>query len=150
MEQIAKPIKILLIEDNPGDARLVKELLKESSLINYDLIIEETLKKGIEQILANVFDIVLLDLNLSDSNGAHTFESVLYVFPQSTILLISSSEDAELSLKLIKMGAADYLYKSKLDVFSFERSIRHSIERSKLRFNIQAELDDKIKTQDEL
>lgn len=150
MEKFVKPIKILLIEDNPGDARLVKELLGETALKNYELVIADTLKKGIEQILANVFDIVLLDLNLSDSNGAHTFESVVKVFPQSTILLISSIEDAELSLKLIKMGAEDYLYKSKLDVFSFERSIRYSIERSKLRNNIQTELDDKVKTQEEL
>lgn len=143
-------LNILLIEDNPGDARLVKELLSESALINYELVVAETLKKGIEQITANLFDIVLLDLNLPDSNGEHTFEAVVKVFPHSTILLISSLYDTELSLKLIKMGAEDYLHKSTLDVLSIERSIRHSIERSKLRLTIKTELDDRIKAQEEL
>lgn len=150
MEPPIKPIKILLIEDNPGDARLVAELLRESLIYNYELDVADTLKEGIHHIKTKTLDIVLLDLNLPDSNGEHTFEAVVKVFPNSTILLISSQYDTELSLKLIKMGAEDYLHKSNLDVVTIERSIRHSIERSKLRFAIKTELADRIKTQEEL
>ncbi|MBK7866447.1 MAG: response regulator [Ignavibacteriales bacterium] len=143
-------IRILLIEDNPGDARLITEMLRDSVLNNYELVVADTLYKGLEQLRTIIVDVVLLDLNLPDSNGQHTFEAILKVFPHSTILLISGMDDAELSLKLIKMGAEDYLHKSNLDVFTFERSIRHSIERSKLRKSIKLELDNKIKFQEEL
>jgi DNA-binding NtrC family response regulator len=124
---------ILLIEDNPGDSRLIKELLKEIATFDYQLVIAETLNEGCEQI-RNQDDIVLilLDLNLPDSAGKQTFDTLIKFAKNIPIVPISGQNDVKLSLSLIKDGAQDYIPKGDLSSSQLTRVIQFSIERKKL------------------
>jgi len=130
-------ITILLIEDNSQDIRLIKEMLKEIRFFNYDLVSAATLKDGCEQIQKNNFDIILLDLNLPDSTGRQTFQKVIDCSKEIPVVLITGIEDEELSLKLIKQGAQDYLTKQNLNPNLLGKSILYSIERQALLRNIK-------------
>jgi len=123
---------ILLIEDNPGDSRLIKEMLKEITSINYRLIIAETLKEGCEQIKKNDFILILLDLNLPDSSGIKTFDTVINFAEKIPVVLVSGMQDVELSLSLIKEGAQDYITKQDLNSTLLGKTIQFAIERKKL------------------
>ena len=75
MEQ--KVIRILQIEDNPGDARLVREMLKGTDAANYAIVQVETLTRGIEIVFGGAVDIILLDLGLPESTGIATLRKLL-------------------------------------------------------------------------
>jgi PAS domain S-box-containing protein len=122
-------IAILLVEDNNLDERLIKEMLKEISSFNYELITSGTLKDCCEQIQKKHFDIILLDLNLPDSTGQQTFQKANDCSKGIPIVLVSGLADEELSLKLIKEGAQDYITKQSLNSALLEKSILYSIER---------------------
>ncbi|HEY5589785.1 MAG TPA: response regulator [Paludibacter sp.] len=123
---------ILLIEDNPGDIRLIKELLNEMTSLNYQLIIAETLKEGCEEIKKNDFILILLDLNLPDSSGIKTFNTVINFAENIPVVLVSGMQDIELSLSLIKEGAQDYITKQDLNSTLLGKTIQFAIERKKL------------------
>src|SRR5665647_2571584 len=106
-----RAITILLIEDNPPDVRLIREMLKDVSNFKYNLISVLTLKEGCEQIQKNNFDIILLDLNLPDSIGRQTFQKVIGCSKEIPVVLLTGMEDEKLSLKLISEGAQDYITK---------------------------------------
>jgi len=123
---------ILLIEDNPGDSRLIKEMLNEITSINYRLIIAETLKEGCEEIKKNDFILILLDLNLPDSSGIKTFDTVMNFAEKIPVVLISGMQDVELSLSLIKEGAQDYITKQDINSTLLGKTILFAKERKKL------------------
>jgi DNA-binding NtrC family response regulator len=124
---------ILLIEDNPGDSRLIKELLNEITTFDYQLVIVETLNEGCEQIRKqDDIVLILLDLNLPDSTGKQTFETLIKFAEKIPIVPISGLHDVELSLSLIKDGAQDYIPKGDLSSSQLTRVIQFSIERKKL------------------
>ena len=120
---------ILLIEDNPGDIRLMKEMITEITSINYSLISSETLKDGCEQIKNNDLIFILLDLNLPDSTGKQTFDTVMKYAEGIPIVLVSGLQDEELSLSLIKEGAQDYIVKNDLNSRLLERTIQYALIR---------------------
>jgi len=132
-----RTMTILLIEDNPQDIRLIREMLKEIRSFNYDLVSAATLKDGCEQIQRNNFDIILLDLNLPDSVGQQTFQKVINCCKEIPVILITGNEDQELSVKLIMEGAQDYITKQSLNPAPLEKSILYSIERQALLRNIK-------------
>lgn len=120
---------VLLIEDNPGDARLIQELLKESSRVYFNLIIQETLSEGLELFLKNKFDIILLDLNLPDSFGLNTVSNIHEKIKDIPVIVLTGRDDEELALKSLKLGIQDYLVKGKIDGMLLERSISYAVER---------------------
>jgi DNA-binding NtrC family response regulator len=126
------PQSILLIEDNPGDRRLIKEMLNEIATFNYQLSTAETLKEGIELIKNNQFVLILLDLNLPDSTGNDTFDKVIEHTEQTPVVLVSGMTNLELSLSLIKKGAQDFIPKLDLNASLLSRTIEFAIERKKL------------------
>ncbi len=69
-----KPIKVLLVEDNPGDARLIKETLSAPTADQFELVHSECLDSALKLVGRKVFDLILLDLTLPDSSGLPTFE----------------------------------------------------------------------------
>ena len=122
---------ILLVEDNPGDIRLIEEMLKEITSFNYKLIIAETLKDGCIQISKNKVDIILLDLNLPDSTGKNTFDTLIGIVKHIPVVLVSGMEDLALSVSIIREGAQDYINKNSLTNQLLEKSIQYSTERKK-------------------
>ena len=119
----------MLIEDNPGDARLIQELFKETPQLNVHLKIRTTLSEGLEAFLENKFDILLLDLMLPDSFGSNTIALINEKVKDTPIIIISGTEDENLALKSIKIGIQDYLVKGKISSSLLERSILYTLER---------------------
>jgi PAS domain S-box-containing protein len=124
-----KKISILLIEDNPADSRFIEEILKESGGINYDIIFTDTLAEGIAKVNKDI-DVILLDLNLPDSNGIETLKK-FQMSNIATVIILSGIQDIELANESIIYGAQDYLVKGTFDYNLLTRSIRYSIERFK-------------------
>ncbi|MCF8262795.1 MAG: PAS domain S-box protein [Melioribacteraceae bacterium] len=121
--------KILLIEDNPGDARLMGEYLADCNFQSYQLIIKNDLASGIKTLKRDKYSLVLLDLSLPDSSGIQTFKDVKKVSDSLPIVILSGLHDEALSQEIVNMGAQDYLVKGSFDTTLLEKTIRYSIER---------------------
>ncbi len=125
-------IKALLIEDNPGDARLIKEMLAESKRSTFNLTWVDRLAKGIDYLKNNPVDIVLLDLSLPDSSGPETFERLVRHVPQMPIIILTGLDDEQLAISLLRSGLQDYIVKDSVNPDMLARSIRYAIERKLL------------------
>jgi diguanylate cyclase (GGDEF)-like protein/PAS domain S-box-containing protein len=124
-----EPIRVLLIEDSPGDARLVEIYLSQPAAPKYELTHCSLFEDGIERLGKDEFDIVLLDLNLPDSGGYGTFERAYAAAGGVPIVLMTGHEDSEFALRAVREGAQDYLVKSQVDAALLNRGIRYAIER---------------------
>ena len=124
-------IKILLIEDNPLDARLVKVYLADSELESSQLINVEKLSTAFQKLEEDTFDIILLDLNLPDSVGYETFNKINCFVKDTPIILLTGADDESLGTKAISEGAQDYLTKGQVSSILLYRTILYSIERKK-------------------
>ena len=131
-------IKVLLIEDNPGDVRLIRELLKEAKGVSFSLECVDRLSTGLERLGQGAINIVLLDLGLPDSQGLDTFIRVHSSVPQVPIVILSGLTDEVLAAQAVREGAQDYLIKGQVDSNLLRRSLRYAIERkeSEERFRI--------------
>ncbi len=123
--------KILLIEDNPGDARLVREMLSDvdDPTFSFDIECATKLSTGLEFLAQNKVHVILLDLSLPDSHGIDTFFQVYKQSPDTPIVVLSGFKDETLSIEAVKNGAQDYLVKGHVDGHLLKRSIRYAIER---------------------
>ena len=124
-------IKVLLVEDNPGDARLVQEVLAEAGAGQFELNQVDTLGKGISSLKEYPADAILLDLSLPDSTGFETFLKIHSAAPHIPTLLLTGMQDERLAEKAVQEGAQDYIAKSELDGKLLVRSIRYAIERKR-------------------
>ena len=120
---------VLLIEDNPGDARLIREMLAEEPAHPFRLAHADRLSRGIEELARKATDLVLLDLSLPDSQGIETFAKVYAHSPKVPIIVLSGNDDQQLALHAVKSGAQDYLVKGKIDGALLLKSMQYSIER---------------------
>jgi len=127
-----RPIKILLIEDNPGDARLIREMLSEMRDTSFDLECTKNLSTGLESLKRGRFDVVFLDLSLPDSHGFETFTTLHTKISQIPIIVLSSLDDEELAIKAVREGAQDYLVKGHVNSELLERSMHYAIERQRM------------------
>jgi diguanylate cyclase (GGDEF)-like protein len=129
--------KVLLIEDNPGDARLIREMLSEEPESPFSLHTADRLQNGLEQLSAGETVLVLLDLSLPDSFGLETFAKVYAHSPTVPIIVLTGNDDQTVALSAVKGGAQDYLVKGRLDRDLLLRSMQYSIERK--RYQVQLE-----------
>ena len=128
---------VLLIEDNPGDARLIREMLAEDPDAPFTIHCADRLARGLEQLSLGETALVLLDLSLPDSFGLETFAKVYAHSPTVPIIVLTGNDDRMLALSAVKGGAQDYLVKSRLDRELLVRSMHYSIERK--RYQVQLE-----------
>lgn len=124
-------INVLLVEDHPGDARLIQELLREAGTIRFDLAHADRLEAGIERLAEGGIDLVLLDFSLPDSRGMDTFHAAAAVAPRVPIIVLTHLDDEELAIRTVQEGAQDYLVKGNIDSGLLIRAIRYAIERKK-------------------
>jgi two-component system cell cycle response regulator len=122
-------IRVLLIEDNPGDARLIREALKESTEVEFDVQWAERLSDGLALLSEGGQDAVVTDLALPDSQGYDTFLRVRGAAIDVPIVVMSSYDDQSLALRAVKEGAEDYLVKGRADLGMLGRSVLYAIER---------------------
>jgi diguanylate cyclase (GGDEF)-like protein len=129
--------KVLLIEDNPGDARLIQAMIEEEEGAPFQLHFADRLSRGLEHLSGGGTALVLLDLSLPDSFGLETFAKVYAHAPTVPIIVLTGNDDATVALSAVKGGAQDYLVKSRLDRELLLRSMHYSIERK--RYQVQLE-----------
>jgi PAS domain S-box-containing protein len=123
-------IHLLLIEDNPGDAGLIREMLAEAKGMSFELEWTETLSEGIERLASGGIDVVLLDLALTDSTGLETLRTLRAASPLAPVVVVLSGlSDEEISSQAVQEGAQDYLIKGQVDSSLLVRSIRYALER---------------------
>jgi diguanylate cyclase len=122
---------VLLIEDNPGDARLIEEMLAEDPVTPFRLHCVDRLSRGLEALSHRTTGLVLLDLSLPDSHGLETFSKVYAHSPKVPIIVLSGNDDQQLALYAVKSGAQDYLVKGKIDRELLLRAMHYSIERKR-------------------
>ena len=132
-------IKILIIEDNEADARLIREYLLDASCkeendiscTTFDLTWKKNLSSGLEFLINQDVDAVLLDLNLPDSVGLETFLKIHKKKQKIPILVLTGLGDREMAVRAVREGAGDYLVKGDVDGKLLRRSISYAIERKK-------------------
>jgi diguanylate cyclase (GGDEF)-like protein len=125
------PIEIVLIEDNPGDARLIEHMLKMAQGLAFRLVCLENLTDGIAHLKTHRTDVLLLDLGLPESAGLATVQKVMDQVPDMpTLVVLSGLSDESVAVQAVQSGAQDYLVKGQVDTAQLVRSIRYAIERS--------------------
>lgn len=124
-------LRVLLIEDNPGDARLIREHLREADDIAFTLTLSNTLKDGLHELATQPFDIVLLDLSLPDSFGVETIQTVCAAVPTMPVVVLTGFDDKTVGVQAVQLGAQDYLVKDETNSKLLTRTIRYAIERNR-------------------
>ena len=124
------PIKLLLVEDNRGDARLIEALLAENGL-DFELTWVDRLASGLECLKRESFDVLLLDLGLPDSQGLHTLTQTLTEASALPIVLLTGLDDKTIASAALQSGAQDYLVKGQVTPDLLERSLRYAVERKR-------------------
>jgi len=121
--------RVLLVEDNPADAKLAEVYLSDGNQFQAELTWCEDLAAGMEAVLGSEFDIILLDLTLPDSSGIDTFFKLYKEASKIPIVVLSGHEDEELAAEIVKHGGQDCLAKDMMTGPVIRRSVRHAIER---------------------
>ncbi|HYT70015.1 MAG TPA: ATP-binding protein [Gemmatimonadales bacterium] len=132
------PIKVLLVEDNPGDVRLIRETVLASAAARFEVESAERLADGVARLSGGDIDVVLLDLELPDSRGYETFERVHASVPRLPIIVLTGLSDQAVALKTVQGGAQDYLVKGDVDGSVLVRAIRYAIERKQAEAEIRS------------
>ena len=123
--------RVLLIEDNPGDADLVRlRLVEGKSPVDVNCV--NRLSDGLESLQESSPSVILLDLNLPDSQGAETFRKVLQKAPNVPVVILSGQDDEALAIKALHQGVQDYLVKGAFSSSSLDRAMRYAVERQAL------------------
>jgi PAS domain S-box-containing protein len=124
-------LKVLLVEDNPGDIFLLQEFLKEVNTVVIELIPVERLSEALNYLEKETFDVILLDLSLPDSQGLETFVIAHQQAKATPIIVLTGINDETLATKAMQEGAQDYLVKGQVTGDLLVRSMRYAIERQR-------------------
>ncbi|MCX6555881.1 MAG: ATP-binding protein [Candidatus Aminicenantes bacterium] len=123
------PIRMLLVEDNPGDARLVFEMLRDQPHIKME--VADCLAACMMRLDRGEIDLVLLDLGLQDSQGLDTLTTVAHAYPALPIVALTGLDDDALALRTVQAGGQDFLTKNTIIPEILRRTIHHAIERKR-------------------
>ncbi|MFQ5446042.1 MAG: response regulator [Saprospiraceae bacterium] len=124
--------KLLLVEDNIGDAKLVEIFLAESDFYECEVVHRTTLGGALESLASEGdFLAILLDLTLPDSKSFNTLDSIISNHPHSNVIVLTGLSDKELGLRAVKAGAQDFLVKGAFEANALSKSLRFSIERKR-------------------
>ena len=127
----AKPsrTRLLLVEDNPGDARLLSEMLNEPDTHNIELLHRESMGEAEKQLALGAVDVVLLDLGLPDAQGLGAVRRARAAAPGIPLVVLTGLDDESLATRALREGAQDYLVKGQIDARGLVRAVRYAIER---------------------
>lgn len=133
-----KALRILIVEDDLVDRKLLERLLAESSLQISELKSADRLAAALELLGKHVFDIILLDLGLPDSHGIESVTELQIRSPQVPIIVLSGLDDEETAIHAVQKGVQDYLIKGQVDSNLLMRAILYAVERKKAERQIQS------------
>lgn len=127
-----RPIRILLVEDNPRDARLLRMILGDAETVTFELQEAARLEEGLALLERGAFDVLLLDLMLPDSQGIETVRRARACAPYIPIVVLTAFSDDAHAVQAVQAGAQDYLIKGSVETDLLVRSIRYAIERQRM------------------
>lgn len=133
-------IRILLIEDSPSDALLMKAILTVEK-VDFALTTVQRLADGLTQLREQSFDVIITDLGLPDGDGLNTVAVLHNQAPHVPLVVLTRNRDEATALQAIKMGAQDYLPKDRLEGIWFARTINYAIERQRLNSQLKEALE---------
>lgn len=133
-----RAIRVLLVEDNPGDARLIREMLTEVRSATIELVCAGCLEEALLHTGHESFNVVLLDLNLPDSTGIETFIRLRDTRPEIPVVVLSGLDDENVAVHAVQDGAQDYLIKGHVDSDLLIRSILYAIERNRMSMAVRS------------
>jgi len=128
----AEPLRILLVEDNPGDVRLLREMFSTERPDSYEIMHLPRLGLALNHLARGGVDIVLLDLGLPDGDGLETVRRVRRLAPQVPLIVLTGRDDDSAVAEAMLEGAQDYLVKGQIETRALPRALRHAIERFRL------------------
>lgn len=126
------PVRVLLVEDNPADARFLSIQLSASDPHRFKLTHVERLSAALEYLQRTAADVILLDLSLPDAHGLETVRKIQSVAADIPVVVLTGFSDESFALQAVREGAQDYLVKGQLDSDLLARSMRYAIERHRL------------------
>ena len=124
--------KLLLVEDNPADARLLREMLNDSSSFDTELTLVSYMSEAEAHLAEHAVDIVLLDLGLPDAQGLAAVRRAHAAAPRIPLVVLTGSDDETLATQSLQEGAQDYLIKGQIDARGLQRALRYAIERNSM------------------
>ena len=134
---------VLLVEDNPGDARLLREIFNEQGPADTDLIHVASMSDAEAYLTVHPVDIILLDLGLSDARGVETVRRARIAAPHAALVVLTGLDDELLAAQSLQEGAQDYLVKGQNDTYGSShgllRALRYAVERKTLEEALFAE-----------
>ena len=132
-----KPLQVLVVEDNAGDARLLREMFSKEKPGSFELTHLLRMAEALPHLAKGGVDIVLLDMGLPDGHGLDTVRRAQAVAPDVPVIVLTGLDDEELAAEAMKEGAQDYLIKGQIESRALPRALRHAIDRHRM----QAETD---------
>ncbi len=130
MTPLASPVRLLLIEDNAGDVRLLRELLKPFGAARYQITDCPSVRAGLEHLQADGADIVVLDLGLPETGGLDAITRLRAARPSLPLVVLTGNDDDAVALEALRRGAQDYLVKAGLDGRALMRALGYAMERA--------------------
>lgn len=131
-------VRILLVEDNPGDALLIEAALESSQEPPFDLQVSNRLSPALDRLRSEHFGVVLLDLNLPDSFGFETVTSVQKVVPRTPVVIITGNVDEAFARAAVQAGVQDYIVKDEVRSHNLQRSILFAMDRKRTENDLHA------------
>src|ERR1700722_10736829 len=138
-------LKVLVLEDNPGDAFLIKFYLEESTEPVFRVSHAENMADALAFLSKEKFDIILSDMNLPDSFGIDTLKTILGKYPGNLVIVLTGLTDEQVGLQTVRYGAQDFLVKGKFDGQVLVSTVMFAFERFKLNRqlnNVSQKLDE--------
>jgi signal transduction histidine kinase len=124
--------KVLLVEDNPGDARLLREMFNEDGSLEVDLACVSFMSEAERHLATCTADIILLDLGLPDAQGLAAIRRARLAAPDIPLVVLTGMDDEALAAQSLQEGAQDYLIKGQIETRGLLRALRYAGERKRL------------------
>jgi signal transduction histidine kinase len=129
---VLKPLQVLLVEDNAGDARLLHEMFCKEKAGSFVLTHLLRMTEAVAHLEKGGVDILLLDMGLPDGHGLDTVRRALAAAPHVPVIVLTGLDDEALAAQAMKEGAQDYLIKGQIESRALPRALRHAIERHRM------------------
>jgi diguanylate cyclase (GGDEF)-like protein/PAS domain S-box-containing protein len=124
--------RVLVLEDNLGDLRLLREMIADAGEMRFRLSAFSRLMEALEVLDDEPYDLILADLNVPDSSGLGTFQSLQERAPDTPVILVTGNSDESIALAAVASGAQDYLVKDGLDARVLARAMMYAVERNRV------------------
>ena len=129
---MSEGLRILIVEDNPADADLIREMLPQTDSLHFESESVPRLSGALARLERKDIDLVLLDLGLPDNQGLSTFHALRKAAPDIPVIVLSGNDDQELAIAAVRDGAQDYLVKGRFGGDLLVRAARYAMERERL------------------